>query len=97
MSYLNIHPGEILAEEFLKPKGVSITDLARQLKVPRERLDAIVGGRQSICLDTGLRLSRFFGTSDRFWIDAQVTYDLERAHHQQAEIRREVQPIGAVA
>ncbi len=97
MSYLNIHPGEILAEEFLKRAGVSINELATQLKIPRERLDAIVDGRRAICLDTGLRLSRFFGTSDRFWIDAQVTYDLEQARQQQAVIQREVRPFESAA
>ncbi len=98
MTRPNIHPGEILAEEFLKPAGVTTNTLAAALKLPREHLDAIVGGRQAISVDTGLRLSSYFGTSDRFWLEAQLAYDLERARRRDgAAIKNEVPPFGTVA
>ena len=91
-----IHPGEILVEEFLKPAGVSPVTLAEELKLPPEHIDAIVGGRRSVCVDTALRLSRYFGTSDRFWLEAQLAYDLEQARRgKQAAIKSEVRPFGA--
>lgn len=85
-----IHPGELLREEFLKPTGLSTEGLARDLKIPHHRVEGIVEGRQGICVDTALRLSRYFGTSDRFWLEAQMTYDLEKAHR--AGIKTEVTP-----
>jgi addiction module HigA family antidote len=72
-----IHPGEILAEEFLKPLGVTQYRLAERIRVPRRRINEIVLGQRSISADTALRLARFFGTSDRFWLNLQATYDLE--------------------
>lgn len=97
MTRPNIHPGEILVEEFLKPAGVSPSELARQLNVPRERIDAILAGSCAITIDTALRLSRYFGTSDRFWLEMQLTYDLERARRGQATITDEVRPFGSAA
>jgi antitoxin HigA-1 len=72
-----IHPGEILLEEFLKPMGVSQYRLARAIDVPPRRINEIVHGKRSISPDTGLRLSRAFGTSDRFWLNLQTRYDLD--------------------
>ena len=93
-----IHPGELLVEEFLKPAGVSTNSLADALRLPHEHIDAIVRGRQSVCVDTALRLARYFGTSDRFWLEAQLAYDLERARRgKQAAIKDEVRPFGTVA
>lgn len=97
MTRPNIHPGEILAEEFLKPAGVSPEDLADELKIPPDRISEIVEGERPVCLDTALRLSRFFGTSDRFWLEAQLTYDLESARCHQAAIRREVSPLNPLS
>lgn len=71
-----VHPGEILAEEFLKPLGVTQYRLAERIHVPRRRINEIVLGQRSISADTVLRLARFFGTSDRFWLNLQATYDL---------------------
>ncbi len=87
-----IHPGEILREEFLRPAGVDVATLADALKLPRDRLMALVGGEGSICVDMALRLSHYFGTSERFWLEMQLRYDLERVRHRRdviaAEIRR---------
>ena len=72
-----IHPGKILMEEFLKPMGISQYKLAKDISVPARRVNEIVHGKRSITPDTALRLSRFFGLSERFWINLQARYDLE--------------------
>ncbi|MBD3852994.1 MAG: HigA family addiction module antidote protein [Acidobacteria bacterium] len=72
-----IHPGEILMEEFLEPLGISQYRLAKDISVPPRRINEIVHGKRSITADTALRLARFFGTTDRFWLNLQVRYDLE--------------------
>ena len=72
-----IHPGEILIEEFLKPMGISQYKLAKDINVPARRINEIVQGKRSITPDTALRLSRYFGLSERFWINLQARYDLE--------------------
>ena len=71
------HPGEILLEEFLQPLGISQYRLAKATSVPARRINEIVHGKRSIAADTALRLSRFSGTSDRFWLNLQTRYDLE--------------------
>ena len=71
------HPGEILLEEFLKPLGLSQNRLARHLGVPPRRVNEIVLGKRSITPDTALRLARYFGTSERFWLNLQARFDLE--------------------
>ncbi len=72
-----IHPGDILLEEFLQPMGISQYRLAKSTNVPARRINEIVHGKRSITADTALRLSRFFGMSDRFWLNLQTRYDLE--------------------
>lgn len=72
-----IHPGEVLLEEFLKPLSISQYRLAKDISVPPRRINEIVLGKRSISPDTALRLSRYFGLSDRFWINLQARYDLE--------------------
>ena len=72
-----VHPGEILLEEFLRPMGVSQYRLAKDIGVPARRINEIVHGQRAISADTALRLSRFFGMSERFWLNLQVRYDLE--------------------
>jgi len=74
-----IHPGEILLEEFLLPLGISQYRLAKEISVPPRRINEIVHGKRAISADTALRLSRFFGMSERFWINLQARYDLEMA------------------
>ena len=72
-----IHPGEVLLEEFLEPHGLSQYRLAKELSVPSRRINEIVLGKRSITADTALRLARYFGTSEQFWLNMQTRYDLE--------------------
>jgi addiction module HigA family antidote len=72
-----IHPGEILLEEFLEPLGISQYRLAKDISVPPRRINEIVHGTRSITADTALRLSWYFGTSERFWLNLQTRHDLE--------------------
>jgi addiction module HigA family antidote len=72
-----IHPGEILLEEFLKPLSLSQYRLAKDINVSARRINEIVHGKRAISADTALRLSRYFGTTDRFWLNLQSGYDLE--------------------
>src|SRR5277367_5269765 len=72
-----IHPGEILLEEFLVPLGISQYRLAKEVSVPARRINEIVRGLRSISADTALRLARYFGTSERFWLNLQSRHDLE--------------------
>lgn len=74
-----IHPGEILYEEFMKPLGVSINALAREIAVPPNRISGIVGGKRAITADTALRLGKHFGVSAELWLNLQVDYDLRLA------------------
>ncbi len=72
-----IHPGEILLEEYLEPLGISQYRLAKDISVPPRRINEIVHGKRSISADTALRLARYFGTSERFWLNLQTHYALE--------------------
>jgi addiction module HigA family antidote len=72
-----IHPGEILLQEFLKPMGISQYRLAKETSMPPRRVNEIVQEKRSITANTALRLARYFGTTDRFWLNLQARYDLE--------------------
>lgn len=86
-----IHPGEILLEEFLKPMGISQYRLAKDISVPSRRINEIVLGKRAISPDTALRLSRYFGLSERFWLNLQARYDLEvEKDHLADRLEREV-------
>ena len=74
-----IHPGEILLEEFMKPMGISINKLARDIAVPPGRVSAIVNNKRAITADTALRLSRYFGTSPEVWMGLQADFELRIA------------------
>lgn len=88
-----IHPGEILLEEFMRPMGISINRLARDLVVPPGRISAIVNGKRAISADTALRLGRYFGVSSELWVGLQVDYDLRVAKRAVgAEIAERVRP-----
>ncbi|OOG36971.1 addiction module antidote protein, HigA family [Rhodanobacter sp. C06] len=76
----NIHPGEVLLEEFLAPLGISQNALARAADVPPRRINEIVLGKRGITADTAVRLAAALGTSERFWLGLQADYDLEEAH-----------------
>ena len=89
----NITPGEILAEEFLKPKGITQYRLAKDIGVPPRRINEIVKGQRAITADTALRLSRYFGTTPQFWTNLQANYDLELAEDARgAEIADRIRP-----
>lgn len=91
-----IHPGEILLEEFLKPLGVSQYRLAKEISVPPRRINEIVLGKRAVSPDTALRLARYFGLSDRFWINLQARYDLEVEKDRLADrLEREVRIYAA--
>lgn len=77
MKIAPIHPGEILLEEFLEPLGISQYRLAKDITVPARRINEVVHGKRAITADTALRLSRYFGTSERFWLNLQSRFDLE--------------------
>src|SRR2546422_11575668 len=89
-----IHPGEILNEEFLGPLGISQYRLAKETSVPPRRINEIVHGTRAITADTALRLARFFGTSERFWLNLQTAYDLELERDRlEGRLEREVQVL----
>lgn len=91
---LPIHPGEILREEFMKPRELSQNSLARALNVPPRRINEIVLEKRGISADTALRLARFFGTSAEMWTGLQGDYDLRLARYKKAgAIEREVEPL----
>ena len=73
-----IHPGEVLQADFLEPLGVSQYRLAQDISVPARRINEIVHGKRAVSADTALRLARYFGTSDRFWLNLQARFDLEQ-------------------
>ena len=75
----NVHPGDILLNDFLEPMGISQNKLARDISVPPRRVNEIVLGKRSITADTALRLSRYFGNSEKFWMGLQDDYELEDA------------------
>lgn len=78
----NIHPGEVLLEEFLKPMGLSQNRLAREIGVPPRRINEIVLGKRAISADTAVRLAKYFDTSEKFWMGLQADYELEQVHRQ---------------
>jgi addiction module HigA family antidote len=88
-----IHPGEILKEDLMKPLGLTISSLARELRIPATRLSEIVNGRRGLNADAALRLSRYFGNTPEFWINLQAAYDLRTTIRSSASrIEREVRP-----
>ena len=89
-----VHPGEILLEEFLSPLRVSQYRLAKEVSVPARRINEIVRGSRSISADTALRLARYFGTSERFWLNLQARYDLEVEKDRLAETLKEMKSLG---
>jgi addiction module HigA family antidote len=92
----NVHPGEVLLEEFLHPMGISQNRLARDIGVPPRRINEIVHGKRAVTADTALRLSRYFGTSDGFWMGLQADYDLEEARERLGpRLEREVRTRAA--
>jgi len=88
-----IHPGEILREEFLKPVGMSVYELAKRLHVPAPRINDIVLERRGITADTAVRLSRFFGTTEQFWLNFQDAYEVSRVKAERAAELERIEPL----
>jgi len=91
----NIHPGEVLLEEFLQPLDISQNRLARAMGVPPRRINEIVHGKRAVTADTALRLARALGTSEQFWMGLQADYDLEEARQSAANELKNVEHIAA--
>ena len=88
-----VHPGEILREDLLKPLGISVNRLGRDLRVPVTRMSEIVNGRRGVTADTALRLARYFGTTPEFWMSLQAAYDLDVVQRVSSDrIARDVHP-----
>lgn len=92
-----VHPGEILYEEFLAPLSLSQYQLAKEISVPARRINEIVHGQRRITADTALRLARFFGTSDRFWLNLQTRFDLEMEKDRLGDTLDGIRPITAAS
>lgn len=93
----NIHPGEILLEEFMFPLGISAYRLAKEVYIPQTRISEIIKGRRRITADTAIRLSRFFGTSAKFWLSLQDDYDLELEQQVLKNQLKEIKPLKSYA
>ena len=91
----NIHPGEVLREEFLVPMGIGQYRLAKQIHVPAMRISEICAGKRGITADTALRLSRAFGTSPGFWLALQADYDTEEVLRAHGDELSRIQPLAA--
>ena len=89
----NIHPGEILREEFLKPMGITVYELAKRIHLSRSRVNDIVLERRAMTADTALRLARFFGTTAAFWMNLQITYDLRKATNSASRELEDIEPV----
>jgi addiction module HigA family antidote len=88
-----VHPGEVLADEFLQPLELSQYRLAHDLDVPPRRINEIVHGKRRISADTALRLSRYFGTSEHFWLNLQIRYDLETEKDRLGDSLDRIRPL----
>ncbi len=89
----NIHPGEILSEEFLIPLHVTAYKLAKDLDIPQTRISEIVKGNRRITADTALRLSKYFGNSAKFWLGLQDDYDIEEEIYAKGSIIKSIKPL----
>ena len=87
-----VSPGELLWEEFMSPMGLSRYRLAKEIDVPAQRIGDIVNGKRSVTADTDLRLCRFFGLSDGYWLRAQAAYDIEVAQRELGPQLRKIKP-----
>jgi addiction module HigA family antidote len=92
-----VTPGELLREDFLLPMGLSQYRLAKEIGVPAQRIGEIVGGRRAVTADTDLRLCRFFGLSNGYWLRAQAAYDTEVAEDALAEVLSRIKPWSGTA
>lgn len=90
-----VHPGEVLLEEYLEPLGITQHRLAVAISVPPRRINEIVHGKRGVSADTALRLARYFGTSERFWLNLQGRYELEVEGDRLAGILEHIEPLAA--
>lgn len=88
----NIHPGEVLLEEFLKPMHISAYRLSKETSIPQTRISEIIKGKRSISIDTAIKFSLYFGNSVKFWIGLQVDYDIEEVKKKNKLIYRGIKP-----
>lgn len=88
----NIHPGEILSEDFLKPMGLSAYRLSKGANIDQTRISEIIRGKRSITADTALRLARFFGNSPEFWLNLQAHYDLVQKKREMGKDLKKIRP-----
>ncbi len=91
----NVHPGEVLQEEFLAPLGISQNALARAMGVPPRRVNEIVLGKRGVTADTAVRMAAALGTSERFWLGLQADYDLEEAHRVLGDLPGKIERLAA--
>ena len=87
------HPGEMLLEEFLKPMGITQRQLSDAIKVPYQRVNEIINGKRGITPSTALRLAKYFGTSEDFWLNLQLRWDLYRAIKKEKEVLKDINPL----
>ncbi len=87
------HPGEILLEEFLEPMGISAYRLAKDIGVPQMRISEILSGKRAVTVDTGLRLSRYFGLNDGFWTGLQLDYESALTREKLSEVLAAIRPV----
>lgn len=92
----NIHPGEILSEDFLKPMGLSAYRLSKGANIDQTRISEIIRGKRSITADTALRLARFFGNSPEFWLNLQAHYDLEQKKREMEKDLKKIRPYSPI-
>lgn len=91
-----IHPGEIIKEEYLEPLNMSANALAVALRVPAPRINDVIRQKRGISVDTALRLARYFSTTPQFWMNLQISYDLNMAQQNMTKIENEIIPLQAI-
>lgn len=89
----NVHPGEVLLEEFLKPMNITAYRLSKDISIPQTRISEIVKGRRRVTADTALRLSKYFGTSVKFWLGLQNDFDIEHEYDKLRDQLEAIEPL----
>jgi len=91
------HPGEILLEDFLRPMGLTQTQLAVAIRVPFQRVNEVISGKRGLTPSTALRLARYFGNSPGFWLNLQMRYDLQNAENSEIDTLNQIEPAPKLA
>jgi len=92
-----VHPGEILKQEFLKPMGLTVYRLAKEIRVPPPRVNDVVLQKRGITADTAVRLAKFFGTSEQFWLGLQAAYEVSLVKSERRDELRQIKPLATHA